>query len=101
MTYRSLWTENLTAAGFGLFVMLVCVYFFYAATQGPHGLYQKGKIEADEIVKSQTLETLHLDRLRAEDMATRMSDHALDLDLLDEQARSVLGMMRDDEIIIR
>jgi cell division protein FtsB len=30
-----------------------------------------------------------------------MSDDYLDLDLLDERARKVLGMVRPDEIVIR
>ncbi len=101
MTYRTPWTENITAAGFGLFVMLVCVYFFYAATKGPHGLYEKGRIEADEVVKTRQLAILIDDRSQAQNLVQRMSDHSLDLDLLDEQARSVLGLMRNDEIIIR
>jgi cell division protein FtsB len=35
-----------------------------------------------------------------ENMTQRMSDEYLDLDLLDEQARRVLGMVRSDEIVI-
>ena len=31
----------------------------------------------------------------------RLSDGFLDIDLLDEQARDVLGMIRSDEIVIR
>jgi len=88
-------------AGFGVFLLVVCAYFFYAVTKGPHGLYEKGRIEAAEITKAIELEQLERERLYAENLAQRMSDYALDLDLLDEQARTVLGMMRNDEIIIR
>ncbi|MGR3813148.1 MAG: septum formation initiator family protein, partial [Cognatishimia activa] len=31
----------------------------------------------------------------------RLSDDYLDLDLLDQQARSVLGLIRGDEMVIR
>ena len=31
----------------------------------------------------------------------RLSDNYLDLDLLDQQARDVLGLIRADEIVIR
>ena len=31
----------------------------------------------------------------------RMSDEYLDLDLLDEQARDILGQIRSDEVIIQ
>jgi cell division protein FtsB len=34
------------------------------------------------------------------DRTRRMSDDYLDLDLLDERARSVLGLVRADEVVI-
>ncbi len=36
-----------------------------------------------------------------DDRTTRLSDAYLDLDLLDQQARSILGLLRSDEIVIR
>jgi cell division protein FtsB len=36
-----------------------------------------------------------------ENLTHRLSDDYLDLDLLDEQTRKVLGMIRADEIVIR
>lgn len=36
-----------------------------------------------------------------ENLTKRLSDEYLDLDLLDEQARDVLGLLRGDEIVIR
>jgi cell division protein FtsB len=36
-----------------------------------------------------------------ENLTMRLSDNFLDLDLLDQQARDVLGMIRADEIVIR
>jgi len=39
--------------------------------------------------------------VRMENLTRRLSDDYLDLDLLDEQARSVLGLLRADEIVIR
>ena len=36
-----------------------------------------------------------------ENRTRRLSDQFLDLDLLDEQARDVLGYIRADEIVIR
>jgi cell division protein FtsB len=38
---------------------------------------------------------------RMENLTHRLSDSYLDLDLLDQQARDVLGMIRADEIVIR
>ena len=36
-----------------------------------------------------------------ENLTRRLSDDFLDLDLLDQQAREVLGLLRADEIVIR
>jgi cell division protein FtsB len=36
-----------------------------------------------------------------ENLTRRLSDDYLDLDLLDQQARDVLGLLRHDEIVIR
>ena len=38
---------------------------------------------------------------RLENLTRRLSDTYLDLDLLDHQARDVLGMIRADEIVVR
>lgn len=93
-------TENLTFAIFSIVTLLICGYFFYAATHGPYGLYEKGRIEADEVLLSQRLSDLTRTRLDAENRAKRLSDQFLDLELLDEQSRRVLGMIRDDEIVV-
>lgn len=76
-------------------------YFTFAAVQGSYGIFRRVQIEA-EIA---TLET-ERDRLRAElermsNLTARLSDGYLDLDLLDERARDVLGTVRADEIVIR
>jgi len=36
-----------------------------------------------------------------ENLTKRMSDEYLDVDLLDERARKVLGLVRADEIVIQ
>lgn len=47
------------------------------------------------------LERLNEEIARIENLTKRLSDDYLDLDLLDEQARSVLGLLRANEIVIR
>ena len=44
---------------------------------------------------------LQLERAELENRVSRISDHNLDLDLLDERARLVLGLVRPDELIVR
>lgn len=79
----------------------VGAYFAFAAVQGDYGVFRQVQIRAE--IRELTAER---DRLAAElaamqNLTTRLSDDYLDLDLLDEQARDVLGYQRADEIVIR
>lgn len=100
MNRLNLATENLTLVVFTAMTALVCGYFVFAATYGPYGLYEKSRIEARETVLSQQHLDIIAHRQAAENRTLRLSDRYLDLDLLDEQSRKLLGMVRDDEIIV-
>jgi len=76
-------------------------YFAFAAVQGDYGLFRRAEIEAQETALRAQLEALEADVARMENLTKRLSDDFLDLDLLDQQAREVLGLMRSDEIVIR
>ena len=79
----------------------LCVYFTFAAVQGDFGLFRRVEITAEaEALKFQLIQ-VKADVEQMENLTRRLSDDYLDLDLLDEQARSVLGMVRTDEIVIR
>jgi len=77
------------------------IYFTFAAVQGDYGLFQRAEIEAEARALSEQMERVQADVDEMENLTKRLSDDYLDLDLLDEQARSVLGMLRSDEIVIR
>lgn len=82
-----------------LFVM--SAYFTFAAVQGDYGIFRRVQVTS-EITDLE----IELGKLKAEieDMQNkthRLSDGFLDLDLLDHQARKVLGLMRADEVLIR
>lgn len=86
---------------FLLITIGLALYFTLAAVQGPSGILRRVQLEAEtaELVAER-------DRLRDEvsqmqNLTRRLSDDYLDLDLLDERAREVLGMARADEIIPR
>lgn len=93
-------------AGYGAYIgagiaFLVLLNFGFAALQGDFGLFRLIEIRTEE----QRL-TIELDALNAQydsiaNKTQRLSNDYLDLDLLDEQARKVLGMARGDEIVIR
>ncbi|MDF1726383.1 MAG: septum formation initiator family protein [Sulfitobacter sp.] len=77
------------------------LYFTFAAVQGDFGLFRRAEILAESDELRRQLDELRVDVARMENLTRRMSDDYLDLDLLDEQARRVLGVIRTDEIVIR
>ncbi len=75
-------------------------YFTFAAVQGDYGIFRRVEVASD--IAALTAER---DRLAGalgalQNKTRRMSDDYLDLDLLDEQARDVLGLLRPDEVIL-
>lgn len=77
------------------------VYFMFAAVQGDFGLFRRAEILAEANDMRAQLFLVRADVARMENLTHRLSDGYLDLDLLDEQARSVLGMVRANDIVIR
>jgi len=76
-------------------------YFTFAAVQGDYGLFRRAEIQADARLLQGQLDALNAQVAAMENLTTRLSDAYLDLQLLDEQARDVLGLLRADEIVIR
>lgn len=81
--------------------LMLCLYFTFAAVQGDYGVFKRAEIEAEGRALSEELAVLQAEVDRMENLTRRLSDTYLDLDLLDEQARDMLGMVRADEIVIR
>ncbi|MBO6865766.1 MAG: septum formation initiator family protein [Pseudomonadota bacterium] len=76
-------------------------YFTFAAVQGDYGLFRRAEIEVDAQKLEQELAALNAEVSSMENLTRRLSDDYLDLDLLDEQARDVLGLIRADEMVVR
>lgn len=76
-------------------------YFTFAAVQGDFGLFRRIQINAEAAELRLERDRLQAEVARMENLNRRLSDDYLDLDLLDEQAREVLGLMRPDEVVIR
>ncbi|MFQ5622787.1 MAG: septum formation initiator family protein [Paracoccaceae bacterium] len=84
-----------------ILVIAAFSYFSYAALQGDYGLFRLIQVESQEGPLQEELSRLRAEHARIANLTRRMSNEFLDLDLLDEQARRILGMARGDEIIIR
>ncbi len=81
--------------------LVLALYFTFSAVQGAYGLFNRVQIEAEvaDLRTERDLLASQLDEL--ESRTRRLSDDYLDLDLLNERARHVLGLARPDEIVIR
>lgn len=77
------------------------IYFAFAAIQGTYGVLARAEISAESDALTKELAALDAEVSRLENLTHRLSDDYLDLDLLDQQARDVLGLLRADELIIR
>ncbi|MCC5956449.1 MAG: septum formation initiator family protein [Natronohydrobacter sp.] len=81
--------------------MVLGLYFVFAAVQGDFGLFNRVQIEAEIQTLKVQRDRRQVELARLENRTRRLSDDFLDLDLLDERARDVLGMARPDEVMIR
>jgi cell division protein FtsB len=77
------------------------LYFTFAAVQGDYGLFRRAEILSDVKILEAELTMLQNEVDKMRNLTLRMSDDYLDLDLLDEQARDILGQIRSDEVIIQ
>ena len=76
------------------------VYFMFASVQGDFGLFRRVQIEAEVVTLQAERDRLAAEVAALENKTRRLSDDYLDLDLLDSQARDVLGLIRSDEIVL-
>ena len=88
---------------FNLFVLnlffIIFLYFTYSGIYGNFGLIQNIKLEFKITELKKELSTLENNLIEFEKKTSKLHNN-LDLDLLDQQARSILGLIRNDEIMI-
>lgn len=86
----------------GLFSLALAasLYFAFAAVQGEYGLFRRAEVKAEILQQQVILKDLMAEIQLMENLTTRLSDNFLDLDLLDQQARDILGYARPDELIL-
>ena len=97
-------TQHLRPA-FGTFVLFAVAlviggYFTFAAVQGDHGLFRRVQVNAVAEALRSERDLLRTELAELQNLNRRLSDNSLDLDLLDERARDVLGLLRPDEVIL-
>ncbi|MEY3005601.1 MAG: hypothetical protein RLZZ491_2777 [Pseudomonadota bacterium] len=81
-------------------LLFIGAHFTFTAVQGQYGLFQRIQIEAEAGRLESQLASIAEDVTRMERLTRRLSDEFLDIDLLDQQLRDVLGYVRADEIVL-
>lgn len=84
-----------------LFVIAAILYFGHRGVQGGLGLRVGFAAAKEERRLTGDLLALQAERARLENLTHRLSESYLDLDLLDQRARGMLGYVRPDEVVIR
>ncbi len=86
-----------------IYIVLIAVLavFGHSGLQGEHGLVALRQAEALETELTTELAGIGEERRALKNRVRRLGVHYLDLDLLDERARAVLGYVRREELVIR
>lgn len=86
---------------YGSVVFSLIAYLSFAALQGEHGLFTLFQVQSQEHQLLSELDLLKDERSEILNRTRRLSSSGIDLELLDEQARKVLGLGRADEVMVR
>jgi cell division protein FtsB len=94
------WGQIVTPA---IYIVLIAVLavFGHSGLQGEHGLVALHEAEALERDLTDELAAIRDERRAIKNLVRRLDEHNLDLDLLDERVRAVLGHTRREELVIR
>ena len=79
---------------------ILCVYFIIASFKGEFGVSSKYQLLAKEKALAEELKLLNKKTMKVKNKIKRLSDKSLDLELLDQQARKILGLIGEDELIV-
>ena len=79
---------------------ILCFYFIIASFKGEFGVSSKYQLSAKEKALTKELKLLNRKIKAVKNKISRLSDTSLDLELLDQQARKILGLIGEDELIV-
>ena len=86
-----------------IYIALIAVLavFGHSGLQGEHGLAALRQAEALERELTAELAGIGAERRALMNHVRRLNESSLDLDLLDERARAMLGYVRREELVVR
>jgi len=80
--------------------LILSLYFIIASFNGEFGVSAKYHLLAKEKILTNKLNEINEQTKIIKNKIKRLSDTSLDLELLDQQARIVLGMIGEEELIV-
>ena len=80
--------------------LILCLYFIIASFNGEFGVSAKYHLLAKEKVLANELNAINKETKIIKNRIKRLSNTSLDLELLDQQARIILGMIGEEEAIV-
>ena len=80
--------------------VILSLYFIIASFNGEFGVSAKYHLLAKEKVLAKEFNVINEEIKIIKNRIKRLSDTSLDLELLDQQARIILGMIGEDELIV-
>jgi len=81
-------------------IVFVCIYFGFYTIKGDRGLLHYLYLTKEIEYARKVAAKYHEEKVQLENKVHLLSSESLDLDLLDERAKAILNLMRDDEFII-
>jgi len=97
--------SSLRSAVFGTLTLVILLVaggsFVVAAVQGEFGVLRRVQLHAEAEALRAEKAALQAELDKIQNLTHRLSDDYLDMDLLDERARVILGYLRPDEVVIR
>jgi cell division protein FtsB len=91
---------NLKLSFVSIIFLLIISYFAYHTIYGNRGYLAKKTIETKIEKAEEELEKVRSDRIEIEHQVKLLRPETLDKDMLEEQARKVLGVAKSEEEVI-
>ena len=87
-------------SGILMFFVVLFFYFAFYTINGERGLRRYLHLRQEIEYAEQVAEKYNQEKIQLEEKIKLMSSTSLDLDMLDERARKVLNLVKQDEFII-
>ncbi|MCQ2735482.1 MAG: septum formation initiator family protein [Alphaproteobacteria bacterium] len=100
MDFWSFIVEKSKSSAVVVLLMCLCGYFSYFAVKGDRGLLRYIYLQEKVVEAEKMSENYDKKREELAQKVSLLSSSSLDLDLLDERARTVLNVIGDNEFII-